>query len=294
MADAEEVVAAVGTAPGSRARRARPQRARLRAARRDRARRGAVRLRRHRVVQRAQPGRVASRSRSQPPRRIVARAREDGLRSTVTLSVAFGCPFEGEVDPARVARGRRARRRDTDPDALVLADTIGVATPGAVRALDRACRRARHPGRRSLPQHAKHRLRQRARRARRGRSGARCVGRRPRRLPLRAERDRQHRDGGPRVRARARGRRDGHRPRRPHRGRSGGSRRCSDGSSRVSCTAPARSRRDELAARWDDRPADLGELDLAGPAAKHDLVAVLEERRARSRRRARPAARRST
>ena len=32
----------------------------------------------------------------------VARAREDGLRSTVTLSVAFGCPFEGEVDPGYV------------------------------------------------------------------------------------------------------------------------------------------------------------------------------------------------
>ena len=44
-------------------------------------------------------------------RRIVARAREDGLRSTVTLSVAFGCPFEGEVDPGSSRRDRRARRR---------------------------------------------------------------------------------------------------------------------------------------------------------------------------------------
>jgi hydroxymethylglutaryl-CoA lyase/(R)-citramalyl-CoA lyase len=66
--------------------------------------------------------------------RIVARAREDGLRSTVTLSVAFGCPFEGEVDPGRVlALGRRIA--DTGPDTLVLADTIGVAAPGAVRSL---------------------------------------------------------------------------------------------------------------------------------------------------------------
>ena len=66
--------------------------------------------------------------------RIVARAREDGLRSTVTLSVAFGCPFEGEVDPGRVLEvaGRIA---ETSPDALVLADTIGVAAPGAVREL---------------------------------------------------------------------------------------------------------------------------------------------------------------
>ena len=36
-------------------------------------------------------------------RRIAARARGDGVRCTVTLSVAFGCPFEGEVDPDRVA-----------------------------------------------------------------------------------------------------------------------------------------------------------------------------------------------
>ena len=67
-------------------------------------------------------------------RRIVERAREDGLRSTVTLSVAFGCPFEGEVTPERVvelADGVAA----SGPDSLILADTIGVASPGAVRAL---------------------------------------------------------------------------------------------------------------------------------------------------------------
>ena len=32
--------------------------------------------------------------------RIVSRSRADGLRSTVTLSVAFGCPFEGEIGRA--------------------------------------------------------------------------------------------------------------------------------------------------------------------------------------------------
>ena len=67
-------------------------------------------------------------------RRTVERAREDGLRATVTLSVAFGCPFEGEVDPGWVLEvaGRVA---ETRPDALVLADTIGVAAPGATREL---------------------------------------------------------------------------------------------------------------------------------------------------------------
>ena len=40
--------------------------------------------------------------------RIVGRARNDGIRSTVTLSVAFGCPFEGEVGPGPRARDRQA------------------------------------------------------------------------------------------------------------------------------------------------------------------------------------------
>jgi isopropylmalate/homocitrate/citramalate synthase len=67
-------------------------------------------------------------------RRIAARARGDGLRCTVTLSVAFGCPFEGEVDPDRVAE-LAARVAEADPDAIVLGDTIGVATPEEVKAL---------------------------------------------------------------------------------------------------------------------------------------------------------------
>jgi hydroxymethylglutaryl-CoA lyase/(R)-citramalyl-CoA lyase len=70
--------------------------------------------------------------------RIVARARDDGLRSTVTLSVAFGCPFEGEVDPGRVAEIAE-RVVESRPDVLVLADTIGVAGPSAVRALTARC-----------------------------------------------------------------------------------------------------------------------------------------------------------
>jgi isopropylmalate/homocitrate/citramalate synthase len=51
--------------------------------------------------------------------------------ATATISVAFGCPFEGEVDPAAVER----LARELDADELVLADTIGVATPSAVRSL---------------------------------------------------------------------------------------------------------------------------------------------------------------
>jgi isopropylmalate/homocitrate/citramalate synthase len=51
---------------------------------------------------------------------------------TVTISVAFGCPFEGRVDSGVVSElaARFAGRAE-----VVLADTIGVATPSAVRAL---------------------------------------------------------------------------------------------------------------------------------------------------------------
>ncbi|HWQ23750.1 MAG TPA: hydroxymethylglutaryl-CoA lyase [Gaiellaceae bacterium] len=66
--------------------------------------------------------------------RIVERARADGLRTAVTISVAFGCPFEGLVPEKRVLElaGRIAAAR---PDLILLADTIGVAVPRRVRAL---------------------------------------------------------------------------------------------------------------------------------------------------------------
>ncbi|MGH3008335.1 MAG: hydroxymethylglutaryl-CoA lyase [Gaiellaceae bacterium] len=52
--------------------------------------------------------------------------------ATVTISCSFGCPFEGRVDPGVVAElaAPFAGRAE-----VVLADTIGVATPSAVRAL---------------------------------------------------------------------------------------------------------------------------------------------------------------
>jgi isopropylmalate/homocitrate/citramalate synthase len=54
-----------------------------------------------------------------------------GRPATVTVSCAFGCPFEGEVDPGAVADLCEL----FDVDELVLADTIGVATPRRVRSL---------------------------------------------------------------------------------------------------------------------------------------------------------------
>ncbi len=53
------------------------------------------------------------------------------LPVTLTISVAFGCPFEGRVDPAAVEE--LAGRFPTAE--IVLADTIGVATPRQVREL---------------------------------------------------------------------------------------------------------------------------------------------------------------
>jgi isopropylmalate/homocitrate/citramalate synthase len=66
--------------------------------------------------------------------RIVARAREDGTRASLTISVAFGCPFEGAVDPNRVVEIAE-RLAATVADEIVLADTIGVAGPTQVRGL---------------------------------------------------------------------------------------------------------------------------------------------------------------
>jgi isopropylmalate/homocitrate/citramalate synthase len=59
-------------------------------------------------------------------------ARAGAVPATVTISVCFGCPFEGRVDPGVVAElaARFAGRAE-----VVLADTIGVATPSTVRAL---------------------------------------------------------------------------------------------------------------------------------------------------------------
>ena len=66
--------------------------------------------------------------------RIADRARTAGLRTTVTIAAAFGCPFEGEVVPERVA-DVLARCVQAQPDEVALADTIGVGVPAGVRAL---------------------------------------------------------------------------------------------------------------------------------------------------------------
>jgi (R)-citramalyl-CoA lyase len=65
---------------------------------------------------------------------IVTRARGDQIRASLTISVAFGCPFEGPVPPDRVVEIAERLAR-TEAVEIVLADTIGVATPTQVRRL---------------------------------------------------------------------------------------------------------------------------------------------------------------
>jgi (R)-citramalyl-CoA lyase len=66
--------------------------------------------------------------------RLVERARLDGVRVSITLSAAFGDPFEGKVEPAHVL-DIAERVAAANPDEIVLADTIGVGVPKGVREL---------------------------------------------------------------------------------------------------------------------------------------------------------------
>ena len=72
---------------------------------------------------------------------IAQAARAAGIRAQITISTAFGCPFEGEVPIERVVRlaERVAAGR---PEEIAVADTIGVAVPTQVSALIAALRLA--------------------------------------------------------------------------------------------------------------------------------------------------------
>jgi hydroxymethylglutaryl-CoA lyase/(R)-citramalyl-CoA lyase len=65
---------------------------------------------------------------------MIAEAHAAGARASATVSVAFGCPFEGAVDPGRV-EALAGRLAAAGADELMLADTIGVARPHAVARL---------------------------------------------------------------------------------------------------------------------------------------------------------------
>src|ERR1700726_2527191 len=65
---------------------------------------------------------------------VVRLARTHGRRAQITISTAFGCPFDGEVDPSRVVEMARTAAA-AGPVEIALADTIGVASPGEGSAL---------------------------------------------------------------------------------------------------------------------------------------------------------------
>ena len=71
---------------------------------------------------------------------LVARARSERVPITVTLSVAFGCPFEGPVPPRRVLQIVE-HLMAVPPDEICLADTIGVGVPSQVKELVGGARR---------------------------------------------------------------------------------------------------------------------------------------------------------
>jgi hydroxymethylglutaryl-CoA lyase len=64
--------------------------------------------------------------------RVIARAREEGLRCEGVISVAFGCPYEGEVPPDRVF-GIARRLRDAGCEEIAFGDTTGMANPAQVK-----------------------------------------------------------------------------------------------------------------------------------------------------------------
>jgi hydroxymethylglutaryl-CoA lyase len=62
---------------------------------------------------------------------IAKEAKAAGIRAQVTVSAAFGCPFEGEMPVARVIEVAK-RVAEAEPFEIAFADTIGVGVPAQV------------------------------------------------------------------------------------------------------------------------------------------------------------------
>jgi isopropylmalate/homocitrate/citramalate synthase len=73
-------------------------------------------------------------------RPVVAEAKKHGIRVRGYVSCVLGCPYEGEVDPGRVAEVAGALH-EMGCYEISLGDTIGVGTPGKTRAMIEACAR---------------------------------------------------------------------------------------------------------------------------------------------------------
>lgn len=77
-------------------------------------------------------------------KRVLKDARQRGFRAQVTIAVAFGCPFEGEVSTAALVEIATALA-DEQPLEIALADTIGVGVPTQVTERFLALRQALGP-----------------------------------------------------------------------------------------------------------------------------------------------------
>jgi hydroxymethylglutaryl-CoA lyase len=75
---------------------------------------------------------------------VVRLANQQGRRGQITISNAFGCPFDGEVDPQHVIDMARVAAA-AGPVEVTLADTIGVASPRDVADLVAQVRAAINP-----------------------------------------------------------------------------------------------------------------------------------------------------
>lgn len=64
-------------------------------------------------------------------RDMIRFAKAEGMRAQITISAAFGCPFEGEVKPQTVLQIAEEMAAEA-PEEIALADTIGVGTPAQV------------------------------------------------------------------------------------------------------------------------------------------------------------------
>jgi hydroxymethylglutaryl-CoA lyase len=67
-------------------------------------------------------------------RQIAPQAQQAGIRASIMISAAFGCPFEGEVPETRVIEIAK-RVLETSPDEIAIADTIGVGAPAQVASI---------------------------------------------------------------------------------------------------------------------------------------------------------------
>lgn len=67
-------------------------------------------------------------------RDMIRFAKAEGMRAQITISAAFGCPFDGEVKPETVLAIAEEMAAE-EPEEIALADTIGVGTPAQVSEL---------------------------------------------------------------------------------------------------------------------------------------------------------------